>query len=38
LGAAGDAARELLEHGTVGFLDRARSGARQARDAFRGSG
>jgi 2-methylisocitrate lyase-like PEP mutase family enzyme len=37
-GAAGDAARELLEQGTVGFLDRARTGAKQARDAFQGSG
>ena len=30
LGAAGDAAHELLEQGTVGFLDRARTGAKEA--------
>jgi 2-methylisocitrate lyase-like PEP mutase family enzyme len=35
LGAAADAARELLENGTVSFLDRARAGAIETRAALK---
>jgi 2-methylisocitrate lyase-like PEP mutase family enzyme len=35
LGAAADAARELLEQGTYGYVERARAGGSLARDAFR---
>jgi len=38
LGAAADAAQELLEHGTTGFLSDARAGAQRARSAFRTEG
>jgi 2-methylisocitrate lyase-like PEP mutase family enzyme len=34
LGAAAEAARELLDAGTYGFLDRSRAGAKAARRAF----
>jgi 2-methylisocitrate lyase-like PEP mutase family enzyme len=36
LGAVVEAARELLEEGTYGFWERARAGAKGAREAFGG--